>query len=145
MQTPDTNNALHSPEWKAWIEQDGKEMNPAQLAEFLNERSSDLVSPSGDELLSSADQLLQLCSSALMRSEVLSTGEYRFHFQSSNKPSSVVVPPEIILGISPFDKGEAYGVKGLIHYRISSDKLLLWYQLVDTHRVIKSAFQKLIK
>lgn len=132
-----------SKEWKQWSAHDGNSFEQSNFAEFLEERSQDVVKPAGAELLEIALQFKVIRKAEFGSAIRLKTGEFQFQFSEENQKGTVELPEIIHIGIAPFHNGEKYEVKARLRYRLKDGKLTLSYNLIEPHRFVEHAFNEL--
>lgn len=135
-----------SEEWRAWIDQDGKMMNQADFAEWIENHITELAAPDPREAEGFEQQFgfktahpneMQTLSRGLaLKAEVrvksnvvLQTGEGEISFEEEHRDSmgnKFTVPGLFILSISPFFRGERCRIPVRLRYRIK-DGSAVWF------------------
>lgn len=138
-----------SEEWKAWVEKDGQPMGQLDFAAFLEDRIAELSSPTDAERIAlerdfattvaTPAEVVQLSrglnvhvNSAVKANHILQTGAGQIqwaeeHVGADGKP--LVVPGMFMLGIAPFFMGEKARIPVRLRYRVSSSKVIWFYQI----------------
>ena len=142
-----------TPEWERWIKSNKVKMTQDQLCEFLEENQDLIVDPAGSALLELVQDLqgknhidctavtrLQNGTNRLVYSE-----EVELKGGSTTKPGQVDFPSKLIAGVPPFEGGPSYKVSCRLRYRIESRKLMFWYEIIDSHLIIKDAVKGMVE
>lgn len=157
-----------SDEWKAWHEFDGKAMDMANFARFLEDHITDVL-PSGfrtlnehqqeyvnrlggDERIAEPSKLMEISTGLQVfeRAETvnavrLDTGEANMTFVSQHQDAqggSLKVPSLFVIGIPVLVNGPTYQVLVRLRYRTQSGKVVFFYELWRTDRVFDHAFEE---
>jgi uncharacterized protein YfdQ (DUF2303 family) len=134
-----------SDEWTKWTTGLPGSFNQAQFADFLEDRITDVVSPSDAGLvalefaesvgtsLASPTQLLKLSrklavnvESKCINAQNLSSGEVEFVFQEQHKDEAgqpFSIPGAFAIGIPVFRCGQGYRIPVRLRYRVSGGKV----------------------
>lgn len=148
-----------SPEWQAWIAQEGKPMAQGAFAAFLEDRIQDVVL-ANDETL--AEQLgatvggpsalmtlargLAVSVATRVRNAVtLASGECAITFEEVHEDGSgapIRTPTLFFLGIPVFYGGQTYQVPVRLRYRIQERQLSWSYHLHRPDKVFEHAFRE---
>ena len=127
-------------EWKAWISIDGKGLNQAQFAEFIEDHRADLTSPHEDEISYWQEMLggkvaypneLQMLSRGLKinaetkasSAVTLATGEGELTWEETHtardaKGGKMIVPSLFMIAVAPFYQGEKARLPARLRYRM---------------------------
>lgn len=54
------------------------------------------------------------------------------------------IPSTFALGIAPYMGGPSYKMPARLRYRINDGHLVLWYELVNPHKVIEAAAKEIV-
>ncbi|MFT2213108.1 DUF2303 family protein [Rhizobium giardinii] len=145
-----------SEEWQAWLSVNGKQMDQAQFAEFIEDHIADLSSPDFNEAedfekmfsakVAFPNDIVMLSRGLQINAETrvkqvvkLQTGEAQIMFEEDHKSASgepLVVPGVFILQISPFFMGEAKRIPVRLRYRLAGGDLKWTFQLYRPDRYI---------
>jgi uncharacterized protein YfdQ (DUF2303 family) len=136
--------AAFSREWLAWIGNHNKAMNQIAFADFIEERVSDVVEPSGAALLEIATKFHVVRKAVFGSAVRLASGEFQFQYSDENeKKGTIEVPEKIAIGIPVFHKGSGYRIEARLRYRLEDGgKLSFTYKLVEPEHTVESAFAK---
>lgn len=140
-----------SDEWKAWTEFDGREMNQAAFAAFLEERLADVMDPTqigtkGKEFLAMNEfkaagrpellvmsRGLKVNVNRVVANEAnLFSGENNIVFKeshSSENGNSVEVPRAFAIAIPVFKRGGSYQILARVRYRVHDHQIKYSYSL----------------
>lgn len=132
-----------SAEWVAWSQVDGRSLQQAAFAEFLEQRVSDVTAPTENDrehfgelnyALATPAQLLSLSRGLLVRVEMeavarpnLSTGESEVSYKEAHSDGAgapLKIPGGFMLLIPPFEDGPRYRIPVRLRYRVSSGKVV---------------------
>lgn len=138
-----------SEEWQAWVKQDGKPMEQADFAAFIEDHIAELSAPTDAEriwlerdfqtMVATPAQLIQLSRglqvniNAVVKNVVtLQSGEGQVtfdeqHVGSDGKP--LKVPGLFVLNIAPFFMGTAISIPVRLRYRPAGGKVVWFYQI----------------
>ena len=141
-----------TPEWTLWISNDRKPKGQEEFATFLEENAYLFKQPEGSELL-------ELVSTLFAKSDVSYSGALRMKSggvtlnydeqievtgSTGSKPGRMELPSLIAAGIAPFIGAPAYKVDARLKYSISSRKLMLRYETITPHVIIRDSIQLLV-
>lgn len=152
-----------SEEWQEWIRYDGKEMQQAEFAEFIEERICDLLTPEDagetartlmrqlDCVFATPVQVMALSRGLQVRVNKrvtnavnLQSGEAQVNFEEEHhdqKGEPLRVPGAFLLGIPVFRSGDLYQIAARLRYRVKGPSVTWSYSLYRTDRVFDHAFQ----
>lgn len=137
-----------SDDWKAWTGFDGKTLGQIQFAEFLEDHQFNVIDPES-AVVEEAVKNLEANKTVVFKSGVnLHNGATEFKYVESiedNRQQTLKVPNKLVLGIQPFNFGKPYEVLARLRYRLNDGKLSFTYVLDRPDRVLKDAFQKVVK
>lgn len=138
-----------SEEWRAWVGQNGKPMDQAEFAAFLEDRIADLSSPMeferaqyeplfGTTLATPAD-LIQLArglavnvEAKVKNAQTLQSGETSIQFEEVHKDADgkpIRVPGLFMLQVAPFFMGALARIPVRLRYRVRAGTLVWFYQI----------------
>lgn len=135
-----------SDEWKAWTEAAGEPMQQLTFAQFLEDRISDLCSPTEAEkidlerrlgrLVATAAEVMTLSrglevnvNSRLKNQQRLASGEAQIAFETEHAGADgkpLKVPGLFMLAITPFFRGETMRIPVRLNYRVGAGGGLFW-------------------
>jgi len=138
-----------SKEWSEWIVFNAQQFSQADFLEFLEDHMENIKSPPGAEIM-------ELCSSL----EGTKNVNFKSGFKQDNgainlkweenfeatgsRAGDLKIPPELTLGISPFEKGTVYEIKAWLRYRIKEGKLVFFYKMMNPEKFIDDAFDEFL-
>jgi uncharacterized protein YfdQ (DUF2303 family) len=134
-----------SPEWKIWKENNERAMVQKTFAEFLEDNSRDVVSPSIAEMLEVATGL-NATSNATFRSAInQSNGTVNFQFDENVagtvKGTDKAIPTAFRIGIRPFMGSERYPVECRLRYRLKDGSLVLHYKALHLDPIVEASVE----
>jgi uncharacterized protein YfdQ (DUF2303 family) len=156
-----------SDEWKAWNAATGQ-MSQAAFAEFIEDRIEDVCDPSftgltkarefaeqlGIELAGPA-KLMALSRGLAVKVDTrvaqavnLTSGETQFMYEeqhSGEGGTQLKVPGGFALAIPVFKNGVRYSIPVRLRYRVQGQKVVWWFGLHGTDRILKSAVDEAVQ
>ena len=144
-----TYDAALTDEWKAWTAHDGKLLPQRQFAEHIEDRSADIVTPSGADMLEVAQTFQATVGVKFESSKLLSSGERQFEYRETveakaGRAGRLEIPTEFLLGLTPFEGADVQDVRARFRYRINDGALLVGYRLDRPDNVLRMAFQDVV-
>lgn len=157
-----------SDEWKAWNDRNGKSMQQAEFAEFVEDRISDVLDASidGDPGLkelatlvggsfASPSTLVQLSRGLQVRVEstvrnvvTLDSGEIDIVYTEEHKDgvagNHLKVANLFAIAIPVFYNGEKYRIPVRLRYRVQGGRMTWYYQLIRPERSFDDAFEGIV-
>lgn len=138
-----------SREFSKWIGQNGKPLDQAAFAEFVEENHADIVEPSGDMLMRIAMTLQAKTDVEFRSSKRLDNGQVQLTYvetiDARAGDGSLEIPREFAIGVRLFENGEGYKVKARLKYRLHSSTVKFWFELDRPEKAIEDAFAKYIE
>lgn len=136
-------------EFRAWIDGDGKAMEQAQFAMFLEEHAAELAAPFDGEvqeyeglfkerfatpadLIALARHLEVFVGSKVKQGIRLQTGERTVEFteeHTNSKGESVDIPGVFMVSVPAFLDGDAIRIPARLRYRIKGGEIVWFYKL----------------
>lgn len=129
-----------SPSWKTWNDAANRWLDQTAFADFLDDNSDDVQSPTGAALLELVTNFRQIQKAEFSSSQRLQTGEFSFTYAQENQKGTVEVPELIVLGLAPFHNGAAYEISARLRYKIQDGKLYFMFKLNKVEKIIDAAF-----
>lgn len=134
--------------WKRWTDADGKRMNQADMAQFIEDNIPDIAMPPGAELVEVARNLEAKKDVIFLSTQRPQNGSVNFHYQEtvqgSMRGGDLAIPEQFILGLTPFEGCSPYKVTARLRYRIESGgKLAIWFDLLRVADIIEEAFSEI--
>lgn len=144
-----------TPEWAAWIGNDGKMLAQVDFAEFLEDHHKDVHADdafpvSGADLLEIAQQFQATTKVTFESGTRLKTGETQLHYQETiaakaGQRGDLVIPSLFQLGIAPFeDSGHRKRITARFRYRIEQSGLKLGYRLDTPERFVRDEVTEIV-
>lgn len=135
-----------SEEWKVWEANNGKRMNQADFAAFLENNLPDIIEPDGATMLQIATTLEAKKNVNFASGIRLDNGQTQFVYeeeiQGSASKGTLAIPQIFKIGIKAFNGGSGYSIECRLRYRISSGQLSMWFEIVRPHKIIEDAFNE---
>lgn len=127
-------------EWRNWEKHNGKRMNQADFALFIEDAVPDIVYPSGADMLEIVTTLQAKTNINFASATRLDNGQTQFVYQEDIKGSAgakgtLTIPQTIQIGLRLFQGCDAYQMEARFRYRIVGGSLELWYDLIRPERV----------
>lgn len=136
--------------WKEWVEADGRKMNQADFAAFLEEHITELAAPTDAERIKwEADfkakfatpaELLDLSrglevtvGAKVKNRTKLQTGETQMVFEveyADANGGELVVPGLFLLSVAPFHRGEAIRIPVRLRFRAGGADIVWFFEMV---------------
>lgn len=140
----------HTVEWNRWKDIDGKGMSQVAFARFIEDNIPDIAEPDGARLLEMTQHLNVKKNVNFTSGTRLSNGEtqlvYEEAIQESTAKGAFSFPERLVLALEPFEGTRQFAVEARVRYRVSDDKkLVLWVDLLRTHKVIEVAFTEIVE
>lgn len=138
----------HSLEWNAWIVQDGKGMQQADFAEFIEANLIDIVQPSHADMMELA--LTFSAKSNIQFSRVIRLDNNTEQVEFNETVNATVgakqtakVPKKFILDIPVFEGGPKVKVPADFRYKVQGQSLVMGYKLTRPERLVTDEFEKI--
>lgn len=133
-------------EWKRWSEKNKQTMTQEQFALFLEDNLANVVNPAGSELLEIAKKIEAKHEASFGSGIRLENGNVQLLYTETTEAragekGTLEIPSMITLGMRLFEGGEAYRLEARFRYRLTSGKLVLWYELANPHLVLQDAIK----
>lgn len=131
--------------WKAWAAHDGKLLDQQTFAEHIEDRSIDIIRPSGADMLELAQSFQATIGVHFDSSKALSSGERQLTYRedinaTAGKAGQMDIPADFSLGLVPFEGADAYPVTARFRYRITNGSLRIGYHLERPADILRAAF-----
>lgn len=139
-------------DWKTLMASDRKCFSQLEFATWLEENARFVTSPASADLLELV-QTLNGKSDVRFDSAVrLQSGGSRVSFEEdvqlkgsiSSVSGFVEFPSTLALAVQPFEGAAVYALSARLKYRIASNKLALWYEIVTPHLVVRDAVDLIV-
>jgi uncharacterized protein YfdQ (DUF2303 family) len=142
-----------SAEWQTWKRFDRQPFESTEkFAYFLEDNLPDIIEPSGAELLEVALNFRVNQDVRFSAAQRLTDGHAEISFQNVVEGSSVggsagkiKIPEAFVIQVPVFAGVEcrSYKVQARFRWRLKTEGLKLWYELVRPHKVLEQAFKDL--
>lgn len=140
-----------SEEWKIWTAQNEKPLQQVEFALFIERNLKDIASademPTGTQMLAMATDLEITQDSKFKSQTRLQSGGVRLEFiqdEDAETAKKMEVFGKFAIGLQIFRNGDPYRIDARLRYRLSSGKLVFWYELVRPDCALEAASKDLI-
>lgn len=135
-----------SPQWKCWMDNNGKDLSQESFARFLESNFPDISTPPAAQLLQIALEL-QVHKSAKFDSSLnLANGQRQLKYmedvRGTSKSGTLDIPTEFAITIPIFFGGKSYGLTARLRYRMNDGALTLSYELQRPHDAYQQAINE---
>jgi len=142
-----------SEEWRRWTSQNKKQMTQTDFASFLEDNLKDVASVDGSGLPSGSAMLemaiaFEATQDMRFKSAIrLQNGGVNLSFVQDDDAQTLqkmAVFERFAIGIPVFWNGDPYQVDARLRYRVRDGKLVFWFELVRTDKILEAAAQTVI-
>lgn len=135
--------------WKAWTKADGQWFQQLDFAEFIEDRASDVKTPSSADLLELAQSFQAHRKVDFESSERMKDGQTNLAFKETvaakaGQKGNIVIPDELLLVLKPYVGGPAYHVFARFRYRLNGAQLALGIVLQRPQEILDAAFADVV-
>lgn len=139
----------HTPDWKDWLQRDGRLMTQTDFAEFIEDHLPNFVTPSGADMLELAQTFQATTRVDFDSSQRLKSGETQVTYKedtnaTAGKKGSIAIPDTFTIGLQVYERGDAYRVDARFRYRLNGGQLALGYKLTRPRDVLLAAFDDVV-
>jgi uncharacterized protein YfdQ (DUF2303 family) len=136
--------------WKTWAKFDGHLLDQQVFAELIEERATDVVTPSGADMLEIAQTFKATIGVNVESSKRLSDGQRQFEYRETvdakaGKAGRMEIPETFVLGLRPFEGADAFKVTARLRYRLTDGSLRIGYKLDRPEDVLREAFLSVVQ
>ncbi|NYD39944.1 DUF2303 family protein [Nocardioides panaciterrulae] len=136
--------------WKTWAKYDGHLPDQQVFAELIEERATDVVTPSGADMLEIAQTFKATIGVNVESSKRLSDGQRQFEYRETvdakaGKAGRMEIPETFVLGLRPFEGADAFKVTARLRYRLADGALRIGYKLDRPEDVLREAFLSVVQ
>lgn len=136
--------------WKTWAKYDGHLLDQQVFAELIEERATDVVTPSGADMLEIAQTFKATIGVNVESSKRLSDGQRQFEYRETvdakaGKAGRMEIPETFVLGLRPFEGADAFKVTARLRYRLTDGALRIGYKLDRPEDVLREAFLSVVQ
>ena len=138
-----------TPDWRAWVDNDGKLMAQVDFAEFVEQHLPNFVRPTAADMLELAQTIKGSTKVSWEAGKRVKSGETTLEYRedvsaTAGKKGSVEIPDTIDLALQVYEAGAAYRVTARFRYRMSAGGLTLGYVLERAADVKRDAFSGVV-
>jgi uncharacterized protein YfdQ (DUF2303 family) len=136
-----------SEEWKTWNGSNNRQLTQQQFAEFLEQNSTDIVTPNPASIREIAEDLEATVDVEFAAAQRMAGGKVNFKYTETTKTTvsggkAVTVPDQFTLSIPVFIGGLPLQVGAFLRYRIKEQKLVFFYTLLRPEEIVRTAFDQ---
>ncbi len=139
----------HTEEWQKWTKSNGRQMEQAEFAEFIEDNAPDVVEPSAATMLEMATTLQAKTDVDFKSAVNLQSGEVQLRYEEniSGKfgKGETQIPKSFKISIPVYDGQDPVQIDARIRFRNRGGKLTFWYQLLYVDRWKRDAFNAVVK
>ena len=151
-----TLNMTTAPEWKAWVEKNGKKMQPREFAMFLENHIREITGDfTGSDLLAMCRGLRTHIKGGMHADESISEGRRSLAFSmdtrvAGSRPTGdgqdreVAFPETIQVTLKVFNHVAAYVFEPRLRWDADDKGVVFWYDLIDPVIVQRAAFEQVV-
>lgn len=131
-------------EWIDWTENDGQAMDQIRFAYFIEQHMDEIVEPKAAEMLEIVTSLKANNKVTFESGVRLADGQVQLQYREeldgqAGIKGELKIPEEFTLGIRVFEGEAAYKVVARFRHRIREGKVMMWYDLVRPHNIVRDA------
>ncbi len=137
-------------EWTVWTNLNGKAMDQRSFAQFIDDNSEDVSSPTGTNLLElirtiKTSQRLEL--SGEVNEENQQTGSVFkvFGQTKAGAKEEVELPSEFTIDLCPYEGSDSLIVRARLRLEINNGRMTLRYELVKIDKIEREALESIVK
>jgi uncharacterized protein YfdQ (DUF2303 family) len=136
-------------DWLHWLATDGRYMDQSTFAEHIEDGVDAISDPTPAEMLEVA-QTFHAKTGVNFESSRRLSGEVEFTYAETvqakaGEKGKLEVPQIFTLAVAPFEGNDAYSLQARFRFRLSNGNLALGYRLIRPDRVLRAAFDDLVK
>ena len=136
-------------EWLEWTENDGQAMDQVKFAYFIEQHMDEIVKPKAAEMLEIVTTLKAKNKIAFESGIRLADGQVQLQYREeidgqAGIKGELKIPEEFTLGIRVFEGEAAYKVTARFRHRIREGKVMMWYDLVRPHNIVRDAVESIV-
>lgn len=133
---------MPSESWKAWSDKTGRFFPQLEMAEFIEDRAGDFVTPEGAKMLEVAQHFDVARAGKFISGVRLQSGATQLTVEESHEAKgrmNIEIPSVVSLGMRVFEDLDAYKFDAYFRWRISEGKLTLGFKIIDRQKVLDAA------
>lgn len=142
-------SATHSIEWQQWAAKLGKSLSQEDLAAFIEDNATDVLSvdgmPTGLELVEVARNLRVNTKGTFMKQFVKATGEYHLVCKNELESESTRVPPKFMIGIPVFEGAVRDQCEISLSFVVGQSGAMFTMQMARKERIVRTAFEDVLR
>lgn len=140
----------HTPAWLAWAKLDGHMGDQSTLAEHLEDRALDILSPSAADMLELAQTFQATIGVTFESSKRLSSGERQLEYREqvdakAGKAGQLGIPDSFVIAMRPFEGADPFKLTARLRYRITGGTLRIGYKLERPEDMLREAFLTVVE
>lgn len=144
-----TYQAVRTPGWVAWCQQDGKMLDQREFAELIEDRLSDIVDPPSLDMLEVAQSIEGTIGATFKSSRRLSNGERKLVYEETVQTQAgsggeLEVPEKFSIRVAPYEGADFVDVECRLRVRINGGPLKLGYKIIDRDEIERDAFRSVV-
>lgn len=137
--------AKYSIEYSAWLAVCSKRSSLIDLARFLEQRRSDVVEPSGADMLALALNFKATRNASFSNQNNLRDGSVQFTYTEDNKSSGTIeVPETMTLHIPLFDKDDPQEVILRVSWKLDQGSVSFGFEIVNREQIERDRFDEIV-
>lgn len=141
---------VHTPEWKTWMNANGKRFKQAEFAEFLEANAADIIQPNAATFLEVAQTLLGSTEADWVSAHRLTDGQVQLSYKETvtaraGQMGDLTIPTDFTIAVRPYLGGHRYSVKAHFRYRIVGTDVVMFFQLDRPEATLESAFRDTVQ
>lgn len=139
-----------TPEWKFWLEHDGKLMGQQDFAEKIEDGMREVHKPDAAEMLEIAQSIQAKTDVNFRSSYQVHNGEVQMAYDekveaSAGRAGVLSVPQTFVLAIAPFVGEDAYRITARLRVRFNDGELRIGYRLEQPERAVRDVLEGIAK
>jgi uncharacterized protein YfdQ (DUF2303 family) len=139
----------HSKPWLAWAAADGKLMDQASFADFLDDRWSDVIDPAPARMVDIATTFQAKTKVDFDSGVRLDSGDVKLTYTEetaakAGQKGDIEIPKKIQLALRPYIGGPIYSIWANFRYRLSGGNVMLGFRLERPENVLEAAFADIV-
>ncbi len=138
-----------SREWAEWAAIDGKLLNQATFAQFIEDHMSTIAEPGGALLVDICETLTGK-TNVNWRSQTLGrNGQRQFVYEETieakaGQKGDLAIPTELTLVLRPFQGADPVAIKARFRYTLTEGRLSIGVKLAEPERALEDAFSLIV-
>lgn len=130
-----TLNLKASAEWTLWTQSNGKRMGQREFAQFIEDNSTEVESPTGAQLLELVRTIKATTNAEFSGQVEEKDGNFSVGFSMTTRTAAgqkgeLELPTDFVLMLSHYEGGPAHSLPVRLRFSIEGGRLALWYEMV---------------